>query len=176
MRRFSSPLAVVLSMLIVSSATHAHAQNLNNQSEERTANRPVGADLNPYPDHMMKRPNYYEFTPMVSNHDPVNSHDAQWQGQEWDTSKWPASWTADKALDKFYAAGVFTRQNIGGGKREVTLGPTFFTLSRLDQNRTLKLLTDQAGAFSGSQAPIILRDHATRDVVGSYSQTGLQLY
>ncbi len=153
----------------------AQAQNQNNQGEERTVNRPVAADLNPYPDYMIKRPNYYEFTPMVSNHDPVNNHDAQWAGQDWDTAKWPNGWTADVALRKFYAAGIFTRQNIGGGAREVTLGPTFYTLSKLDQNRTLKLLTDQAGAFSGTQAPVILRDHATRKMVGSYSPTGLQM-
>lgn len=159
----------------LTAATPAPAQQQNNQGEERTVNRPVAADLSPYPDYMMKRPNYYEFTPMVSNHDPVNSHDAQWKGQEWDTSKWPKGWTADVAMRKFYAAGIFTRQNIGGATRDVTLGPTFYTLSKLDQNRTLKLLSDQVGAFSGTQAPVILRDHATRDVVGSYSQTGLQL-
>lgn len=154
----------------------APAQSNNNQGEERTANRSVAADLSPYPAYIMKRPGYYEFTPMVSNHDPVNSHDAQWAGQDWDTARWPKGWTSAGALRKFYAAGIFTRQNIGATTREVTLGPTFFTLSALDQNRTLKLLTDEAGAFGASAAPVILRDHATRKVVGSYSPTGLQLF
>ncbi len=175
----TAPLRLLLTSVIAASVlmtAPARAQTQNNQGEERTANRPVAADLSPYPDWMIKRPNYYEFTPMVSNHDPVNNHDAQFAGQDWDTAKWPKGWTADSAMRKFYAAGIFTRQNIGGGKREVTLGATFFTLSKLDQNRTLKLLTDQVGAFSGTQAPVILRDHGTGDVVGSYSPTGLQLY
>ncbi len=173
------PTALLLAasaVLLLLSVGSAEAASQNNQGEQRTVNRPVAADLNPYPDYMMKRPNYYEFTPMVSNHDPVNNHDAQWAGQEWDTSKWPRGWTADSALRKFYAAGIFTRQNIAGSKREVTLGATFYTLSKLDQNRTLKLLTDQAGAFNGTQAPVILLDHATRKMVGSYSQTGLQMF
>lgn len=174
--RLSHPLCAATLALLAFAATPAHAISDNNQGEERTANRPVSAAHNPWPDYMMQRPNYYEFTPMVSNHDPANSHDAQWAGQDWDTSKWPSGWTADSALRKFYAAGIFTRQNIASPKRDVTLGPTFYTLSALDQNRTLKLLTDQVGAFNGTEAPVILRDHATHKVVGSYSQTGLHLY
>lgn len=178
-RHLLSCLSVGLCVIaLLAAAPHAHAQTnwtQTNQGEQRTANRDVSATIN-FPDWMIKRPDYYEFTPMVSNHDPLHSHDAQWAGQEWDTAQWPKSWTADKALRKFFAAGIFTNQNIGGATRDVTLGPTFYKLSTLDQNRTLKLLTDQAGAFANTQAPVMLRDHATRKPVGSYAPTGLQLF
>ncbi len=169
------PLAA-LTLAVTLATSPAAAQTQNNLGEQRTANRPVAADLSPYPDRIIKRPDYFEFTPMVSNHDPVNRHDAQWAGQQWDVDKWPRGWTADSALRKFYAARIFTAQNIGATGRDVTLGPTFYTLSRLDQNRMMKLLTDQAGAFTGNKSPVILIDHATGKPVGSYSPTGLQLF
>lgn len=159
-------------ILMLAAAAPATAQS---SGEQRTANRTVDADPFPYPGWMRERPQYYEFTPMVSNHDPLHDHTAEIKGQEWDTSRWPASWTADKALRKFYAAGIFTRQDMGGTNRSVHLGPTFYTLSKLDQNRTLKLLTDQAGAFAASPSPVLLRDHATQKIVGSYGPTGLQM-
>lgn len=142
-------------------------------TEQRTAGRDVAADLHPWPEWMMDRPQYFEFTPMISNHDPQNQHPAQWEGQHWDTTKWPRGWTAQKALEKFKAGGIFAGYNAKG--RDVLLGPTFYKLSQLDQNRTLKLLTDQTGAFAQSQQPIFLRDHVTRDIVGSYGPTGLQM-
>lgn len=150
--------------------------SLSNGAESRTAGRAVAADPHPYPGWMMNRPGYYEFTPMVSNHDAVHDMRGEYDGQDWDTSKWPANWTADKALNKFYDAGIFTHQSLHGpGARTVDLGPTFYKLSVLDQNRMLKLLTDADGTFASDTSPVILRDHATRKMVGSYAPTGLQM-
>lgn len=153
--------------------------NVVQQGESRTQGREVGGGAVRYPDWMIKRPGYYEFTPMVSNHDVLNGHDQQFEGQDWDTSKWPDSWTAAKAMRRFYAAGIFTKQTLTGrtgrSARSVYLGPTFYKLSTLDQNRTLKLLTDEAKVFERNQDPVLLRDHATEKLVGSYSQTGLQM-
>lgn len=142
-------------------------------TEQRTAGRDVAADLSPWPDWMMDRPQYFEFTPMVSNHDAQNQHPGQWEGQQWDTSKWPRGWTAQKALEKFKVGGIFAGYNAKG--RDILLGPTFYKLSQLDQNRTLKLLTDQTGAFAQTETPVLLRDHVTRKIVGSYGPTGLQM-
>lgn len=141
--------------------------------EQRTAGREVAADLHPWPDWMMDRPQYFEFTPMISNHDAQNQHPGQWAGQEWDTAKWPRGWTAQKALEKFKQGGIFAGYN--AKDRDILLGPTFYKLSQLDQNRTLKLLTDQTGAFAQTPAPVLLRDHVTREIIGSYSPTGLQM-
>lgn len=147
--------------------------------EQRTEGRDVTGGAMQYPDWMMQRPGYYEFTPMVSNHDALNDHDAQFTGQDWDTSQWPANWSAAKAMKRFYASGIFTKQTLDGRKsrvaRSVYLGPTFYQLSTLDQNRTLKLLTDEAHVFEKNADPVLLRDHATGKLVGSYSQTGLQM-
>lgn len=151
-------------------------------NEDRTVHRSVDASPRQYPQWLRNTPEHYEFSPLVSNHDPQNSHPQQWEGQDWDTSMWNANWTPDVAIAKFYAAGIFEKQyrkrthRPAGDMLVVDVGPTFFKLSELDQNRTLKLLTDSERVFDSGYPVVEVRDGFTSKLVGTYTPRGLQLF
>lgn len=142
---------------------------------ERTANRSVLGRLIP-PQWLFTRPDYYEFTPLVSNHDPQNEHPGAWEGQDWDVSQWNPQWTPETAIGKFFQARIFAARYMRNGTVPVVeLGPTFYKLSALDQRRTLRLLTDQSGLFSKGYSVVELADWWTHDIVGAYTPKGLFL-
>jgi len=143
--------------------------------ENRTTNRTTHGKLD-RPEHVMRRPEHYEFLPYVSNWDAQNKHPQQWQGQDWDPAMWNKHWTAESTVKKLFEGRVFSRQYMRGGKMPVLeLGPIFYQLSDLDQRRTLKLLTDTSGIFGKGFGMVELRDWNTRDVVGSYTPQGMYL-
>jgi hypothetical protein len=145
-------------------------------AEIRTANRSVAGDML-YPAWVTDVPAHYEFLPLVSNHDAQNQHPQQWEGQDWDTSAWNENWTPEIALRKFYKADIFKAQYINEKNVPVLeLGPTFYKLSDLDQRRMLKLLADYNNIFSRGFNVISLHDWYTKEIVGTYTAKGMQLY
>lgn len=142
---------------------------------DRTANRSVlGYPV--YPDWLFNKPDHYEFSPLVSNSDPLTQHPSQWDGQDWDTSKWGSQWTPEIAIQKFFNAHIFERQYLSSDSVPVVeLGPTFYKISDLDQRRTLKLLSDQMAFFKKGYSAIKLVDWSTHDVVGAYTSKGMFL-
>ena len=142
---------------------------------DRTVNRSVTGLLPPPPDWLFRKPDHYEFSPLVSNSDPMTQHPAQWDGQDWDPSQWGPQWTPEIALEKFFRARIFEKQYMGVTTPVVELGPTFYKLSDLDQRRTLKLLTDQMAFFKKGYSAVQLVDWSTHDVVGAYTAKGMFL-
>jgi hypothetical protein len=143
--------------------------------ENRTTGRTTHGKLD-RPEHVMRRPEHYEFLPYVSNWDAQHKHPQQWQGQDWDTSMWNKHWTPDSAVKKLFEGRVFKRQYMRSSTVPVLeLGPIFYQLSDLDQRRTLKLLADTTGIFGKGFGMVELRDWNTRDVVGSYTPQGMYL-
>ncbi len=173
------PAVLLLSFVLLAASLPAMA-------EERTINRDVSSIDTEWRNHLNQRPPYFEFTPLTSNHDPHHTHDVQWEAngadnQDWDPKKWPKGWTADSAIERFYRAGIFTRQHIRkGGKAGdllvVDVGAPFYRLSPLDQRRMLKLLADRDGALDQPSKMIEIRDAVTRKVVGTFTTRGLQMY
>jgi hypothetical protein len=141
---------------------------------DRTANRTVlGYDL--LPDWLTAKPDHYEFSPLVSNSDPLTQHPGQWDGQDWDPSKWNKQWTPQIVLQKFFKARIFVKQTASKtGAPVVEVGPTFYKLSDLDQRRSLKLLMDQTGILKRFRA-VQLNDWYTHDPVGLYTAKGMFL-
>jgi len=167
-----TPFRLLTLLALLIAAPHVLAE------DTRTANRSVVGD-HIYPAWLLERPEHYEFLPDTSNHDPLHQHSMQWQGQDWAPENWHERWTPEIAIRKFYEAGIFARQyrrKRGGGHLLVLdLGPTFFKISELDQQRTLKLLTDTEGVFDAGYPVVELRDAYSGRIVGSYTPTGLQL-
>ncbi len=157
-------------------ATPASAYADPDRTEHRTVS---GYPL--YPDWIFNKPDHYEFSPLVSNSDPLTQHPDQWDGQDWDPSKWGPGWTPEIALQKFFSARVFEKQYIDKGFMSgtempvVELGPTFYKLSDLDQRRTLKLLSDQMGYFQSGYSSVKLIDWYTHDIIGTYTAKGMFL-
>lgn len=144
---------------------------------DRTADRTVSGEIHfGYPDYMTAKPDHYKFSAQVSNSDVLTQHPSQWDGQDWDPSKWPAGWTPEIAIKKFFKARIFTGRYMSHNHIPVVeLGPTFYQLSDLDQRRTLKLLTDQADIFGQGYRAVHLVDWYTHDVVGIYTAKGMFL-
>jgi len=146
------------------------------EEPDRTADRAVsGLPHFSYPDYITAKPDHYQFSARVSNSDPLTQHPNQWDGQDWDPSKWPAGWTPQIAVQKFFKARIFTRRYMRYDMPVVELGPTFYKLSDLDQRRTLKLLTDQANVFGQGYKAVDLVDWYTHDSVGVYTAKGMFL-
>jgi hypothetical protein len=146
------------------------------EEPSRTVNRrPQG--IEPLgPTWMYNKPDYYEFTPLKSNHDPQNSHPAAWDGQDWDPSSWNPDWTPEIALRQFFRARIFEKQNLSKGEVPVVeLGPTFYKLSDLDQRRTLKLWAQYNGVFENGARTVKLIDWWTHDTIGAYTPKGMFL-
>ncbi|MBU6474666.1 MAG: hypothetical protein KGL10_00215 [Alphaproteobacteria bacterium] len=143
---------------------------------DRTANRSVSA-ASVQPGWMFNTPDYYEFSPLVSNSDPMTQHPHQWDGQNWNTAKWNPRWTPTIAIRKFYNAGIFAAGQPlePWTKPTVVLGPTFYQLSDLDQRRTLKLLVDYMAYLKEGYSYVSLVDWHTKDVVGAYTAQGMFL-
>ena len=142
---------------------------------DRTVHRSV-LGIPTYPDWLFNNPDHYEFSPLVSNGDQLTQHPDQWDGQDWDPSKWNSQWTPEIALNKFFKAHIFEKQYMGRSTTPVVeLGPTFYKISDLDQRRTLKLLSDHMGYFKKGYSAVELIDWSTHDVVGTYTAKGMFL-
>ncbi len=142
---------------------------------DRTANRTV-AGVEVMPDWYYNTPDYYQFTPLVSNSDPMTQHPHQWDGQDWNPAKWNKRWTPVIAIRKFYNDGIFVNQSLSAWASPVVeLGPRFYQLSDLDQRRTLKLLVDYMAYLKEGYPYVKLVDWHTHDVVGAYTAQGMFL-
>lgn len=165
------PLAALLFSALLLSSFTAKAY----EDDMRTAARVVHGRI-VYPSRIFNKPEFYEFTPLVSNHDVQNTMASQWDGQDWDTSAWNDLWTPDVAVKKLFENGTFTKQSTRGKSIAVlNVGPTFYQLSDLDRRRSLKLVADTSKLFDSGFALIELRDWHTNKVVGSYSPKGMYL-
>lgn len=112
-----------------------------------------------------------------SNWEQQRQHPAAWDGQDWDSSKWPPDMTADSVIRKLFKNRIFERQYMQRGRVPVVeLGPVFYKLSDLDRRRTLKLLTDQGGIFGRGYDVVELVDWLTRDIIGVYTPNGMYLH
>lgn len=172
---FNYRVTLLLVFTVFSGLLMSAAPGFAYDEPDRTANRTVlGYPV--YPDWIFNKPDHYEFSPLVSNSDPLTQHPSQWDGQDWDPSKWGPGWTPQIVLKKFFKAHIFERQTVGrNGAPVVELGPTFYKLSDLDQRRTLKLLIDQSGIFSRGYHAVELDDWYTREPVGFYTPKGMFL-
>jgi hypothetical protein len=142
---------------------------------DRTAHRSV-LGYYAYPDWFFAKPDHDEFSPRVSNSDPLTQHPHQWDGQDWDPSKWNGEWASENTLRKFFRARIFEKQYLDRNDIPVVeLGPAFYKLSDLDQRRTLKLLSDQMAFFAKGYPTVKLVDWHTRDVIGAYTAKGMFL-
>ena len=158
--------------LLVSAAPQGFAYD----DTDRTVHRTILGLPTPPPDWLYNKPDHYEFSPLVSNSDPLTQHPAQWDGQDWDPSQWGPGWTPEIALKKFFKARIFTGEYMNRHHTPVVeLGPMFYNLSDLDQRRTLKLLIDQANLFGQGYKAVNLVDWSTHDVVGLYTAKGMFL-
>jgi hypothetical protein len=128
-----------------------------------------------YPRWLFNKPEHYEFSPAVSNFDPVNDHPMQWDGQDWDPSMWRAGDDPRTVLRRLYIVRFFTAQYGERGVPVVELGPRFWKASDLDRRRGLKLLADHTQVFAQGHARIVLRDWHTKKEVGVFTPKGMQL-
>lgn len=129
-----------------------------------------------YPSWLFDKPEHYEFSTAVSNHDPKHQHPAQWAGQEWDPAMWNAETTPEAVLRRLYAVRVFSAQYQEKATPVLEVGPTFWKVSDQDRRRALKLLADHTQVLAaGGQSRIVLRDWYTKDNVGTYDAKGMQL-
>ncbi len=157
-------LAVLLAISVAVPAAHA--------ADYRTANRDTKG-VPYYPDHMFDKPDYYEFSPLVSNRDP---HPDAGHGQGWDPSAWNSWWTADNTVQRFFKARIFERSYMRNGQMPVLeLGPTFYELSDIDKRRTLKLVAQNDRLFQQGYGMIELVDWYTHGIVGAYTPKGMFL-
>jgi hypothetical protein len=178
-------MALPLVFTVLSGVLAAATPGFAYDEPSRTAHRSVlGYPV--YPDWIFSKPEHYEFSPLVSNSDPLTQHPNQWDGQDWDPKKWNKNWTPEIAIQKFYNARIFTNQYMSDEHHlfsnsdaapvpVVELGPTFYKLSDLDQRRTLKLLADYFGLIGKSSGVVELVDWSTHDVVGVYTPKGMFL-
>jgi hypothetical protein len=161
-------------LLLVLSAFLAVTPGFAYDEPDRTVNRtPEG--IPDYKKGLFVRPDHYEFSPAVSNTDVLTQHPDQWDGQDWDPSKWGPGWTPEIVLKKFFKARIFERRFMNYHTPAVELGPTFYQLSDLDQRRSLKLLIDQANIFGQGYRAVDLVDWSTHDVIGIYTAKGMFL-
>jgi hypothetical protein len=163
----------IFKSLIVMGLLATAAPALAHPDEPRTARRSVVGDIL-YPQWLLNVPEHYEFSPLVSNHDPHNQHPAQWAGQDWEPQLWNASWTPEQTVDGFFKARIFTAQIMEGTVPVLRLGPQFYRLSDLDQRRSLKLVADTSGILN-SHDTVMLRDWKSNLIVGSYTAKGMYL-
>lgn len=157
-------------IVLASAARPGFAYDEPNRTQHRTI---LGYPT--YPDWIFNKPEHYEFSPLVSNSDPLTQHPAAWSGQDWDPAAWNKKWTPAVAIRKFFQARIFEKQYMKGDEPVLVLGPTFYKISDLDRRRTLKLLTDDAGLFKQGYNHIALVDWSTHDVVGTYTPKGMFL-
>lgn len=130
-------------------------------------------------------PVHHEFVPLISNYDnPARDKGAcknrpgqnGSSAQDWDPRMWRAPWTMDSAVRKLFQARIFERQYMRYDRVPVVdLGPAFYKLSDIDQERTLRLLTDQAAIFRQGYSVVELVDWYTQDRIGAYTPAGLSL-
>jgi hypothetical protein len=166
--KYMAVLGVVFAAFSATVPAHAYDE------PDRTYHRSVLGDIE-YPDWIFNKPDHYEFSPLVSNSDPLTQHPHQWDGQDWDPRLWNKDWTPEKTLKKFFKAHIFTARYMRNHIPVVELGPTFYKISDLDQRRALKLLTDQANIFDKGYRVVDLVDWNTKDVIGIYTAKGMYL-
>lgn len=164
MMHFLRSLAVLAALVLASAPAFA--------ADYRTANRDLQGTLY-YPDHMFNKPDYYEFSPLVSNRNP---HPDAGHGQGWDPEAWNSWWTADKTVQRFFQARIFERRYMRGGQTPVLeVGPVFYELSDIDKRRVLKLLAQNDHVFQQGYGMVELVDWYTREYVGAYTPKGMFL-
>ena len=184
-------LALALNLTAASGAFAAYGE-----SDTRTYNRTAPGVENTNP--LFETPQYYEFSPQVSNWDEQNQHPDAWRGQYWDTENWNSRWTPQSASDNFFENGVFNKRYMQAYKKSKTLvkdgakrkffvkarkesvpvlelGPVFYRLSDLDQRRSLKLVVEQSGVLQHGYAMVVLLDWKTKEIIGTYSDQGMFL-
>jgi hypothetical protein len=166
-------IAAVLAAALLAGCSSEQADPVGT-TEMRTSNRTILGDVI-YPKWIFDRPEHYEFTPLVSNHDPQNDLPAQWAGQDWDTSKWPEGLTPELAIRRMYAGRIFTRQYLEKKMPVLELGPEFWQLSDLDRRRSIKLVADYTHVFEKGHKAIVLRDWKTKKDLGEYTEKGMFL-
>ena len=167
--RFLTILALFLSLGIASSLP-AYAEN-------RTANRTaVGAEKVDRQKVLNNRWASYKKALYNKKH----RHPKQWDGQQWDTILWPENWTPETVLYNMYESNILSRQYMDKNRPVVDVGPTFYKLSELDQQRCIKLLVDYFGVLEQGYLSVIVKDWRSRwfkkKTIGRYSKNGLTLY
>lgn len=143
--------------------------------DTRTANRPVAAvEFKNSPEN--RNPiDYSDVLPQFW--DVKDAHTAEFKGIDWDPKLWHSDkWTCSKAMERFFHKGVFKRRTSKKGKLIVDVGPLFHKLSSQDQRRSLKLLGQHYKVFENGHLRYMVRDGATKEMMGYVTKDGVSLY
>lgn len=158
--------------------------NVYASSEVRTSGMTKKGDVisikeRVFPPHLSPKakksyPNW-EFNPKTDPQFYKYRHPQQWEGQEWDISKWPKDMTDKAILEGMYATNVFNRQYVDDkGNPVIEVGPSFYKLSDLDRRRSLKLLADYFEFFERGNIAFDVRDWSESVKIGEYTRYGFQ--
>lgn len=174
-RFFALVLAALFLTVLPGMEPKAFAMGHNADPEFRTVNRSVqGFDRRFM--HLRTPPEFLEFLPTTRGYHPKHTHDAQWVGQEWDYTAWDQkNWTPDRAVARLFDSKIFLRQTNHRGAPALEVGEGFFDLSPLDQQRSLKLLSDYTELFVAGHDVLFIKEGRRGKVVGLYTPSGLRL-
>lgn len=163
--KFLLALAVLVSSMSFSGRAQAYG-------EVRTANRSVvGSVMELFhkpPQHLGD--NYRTWS---SAHD----HPVQWKNERWDPAQWNSSrWTAESAIRGFYEGDVLYDQFMDKeGKAVVEVGPQFYKLAFVDQQRIMRLLAEQTDFAQSGLSGFQVRDWHNGKLIGTFSDDRLSL-
>lgn len=140
--------------------------------EVRTANRSVKGVIHQFwhrpPAHLGD--NYRTWS---SAHD----HSEQWKNERWDPALWDGKrWTAESVIRGFYDGDVLYSQYIDRkGNAIVKVGPKFYKLTFVDQQRVMRLLAQHSSFSQSGLGGFEVRDWHNGKLVGTFSQDSLSL-
>lgn len=106
-----------------------------------------------------------------------DSFPASFKGKDWDPAAWPLSYQdREKFTQNLFDADIIRRQYIQGDQVPVVVvGPNFYHLSDLDQQRVCKSLDMLYGATTGKYGHFVLTDWYSGAMIGDYTKNGLSL-
>ena len=107
-----------------------------------------------------------------SRHD----HPSECKKSKWDDAEWNKDyWTAEKTLKLMFKNNVLKRKYLKKGFPVLEVGPMFYKLSLLDQQRTLGLLEKTYSLFEQGYPAFQIHDGKSHKVIGYYTKSGLSL-
>ncbi len=116
-----------------------------------------------------------KFSPYL--HEYGDTIPAQWQGRKWDPQQWPVSFqNKQRFTQNLFDADIMRAQYIEDDSVPiVVVGPNFYHLSDLDQQRICETLDMLYGATTGKYGHFLLKDWYSNAIIGDYTKTGLTL-
>lgn len=108
-----------------------------------------------------------------SEHD----HPVQWKNERWDPAKWSGTgWSAESAIQGFYEGDVLHGQFIDKkGQAVVEVGPQFYKLAFVDQQRIMRLLAEHTDFSQSGLDGFRVQDWHSHKLIGHFSGDSLSL-